>query len=266
MCPIADDESDTVCRVCGIDDLFDYSGLGMHIKIHKLLPKEYFDKFYTGDDGDLCVICGKKTKFLNINIGYEVFCSKECKEKGRFTKYFDEIFSELDEEDEVTAEIKYGGEEAKQKWTEWQLKRDRDETKGVDLKKPGSNDWDTWKIPEKKTPPFLKCQICELEFNSPWKIGGHLRKVHGLKRTDFKEYYDKYLKKDKEGTCKQCGVETIFMTLGLGYRLFCSNKCSYAFYKGKSWVEVYPAELVERLMESNRKKFSRKPKVVFDDE
>src|SRR3972149_1244330 len=53
-----------------------------------ILIQEFLDKFYTGDDGDLCVICGKKTKFLNINIGYEVFCSKECKEKGRFTKYF----------------------------------------------------------------------------------------------------------------------------------------------------------------------------------
>lgn len=44
--------------------------------------------------------------------------------------------------------------------------------------------------------------------------------------TNSKEYYDKYLKKDGEGSCKMCGAETSFTTIGAGYRDYCSDKCA----------------------------------------
>tara|TARA_Y100000310_G_C20704329_1_gene833639 strand:- start:9802 stop:10701 length:900 start_codon:yes stop_codon:yes gene_type:complete len=41
-----------------------------------------------------------------------------------------------------------------------------------------------------------------------------------------KEYYDKYIKKDDEGECSECGKETKFRGQIKGYRPFCSAKCS----------------------------------------
>jgi len=71
------------------------------------------------------------------------------------------------------------------------------------------------------------CLICN---NVEKKIGYHLKKKHDL---SFKEYYDQFLKKQKEDICnnKNCVEVTKFVCAAVGYekayyRKFCSKKCA----------------------------------------
>lgn len=68
----------------------------------------------------------------------------------------------------------------------------------------------------------IKCEICgrELAVNA---FTRHLRKEHDL---DQKEYYNKYLKKDGEGICKNCGKPTKFIKFTQGYRDCCCTSCT----------------------------------------
>ena len=71
----------------------------------------------------------------------------------------------------------------------------------------------------------INCKICQRKF----PINGfcvHIFRSHGLRT---KEYYDKYLKKENEGICKHCGIETDFKGTTRGYREYCStngNRCA----------------------------------------
>lgn len=66
----------------------------------------------------------------------------------------------------------------------------------------------------------MKCLICNKEFKN---LGNHFRYRHNI---TAKEYYDKYIRQKDEGYCKQCGKETQFRGVTIGYRNFCSISCS----------------------------------------
>lgn len=71
----------------------------------------------------------------------------------------------------------------------------------------------------------MKCEICKKEFK---RLGQHLRQFHMI--TDYKKYYDDYLKKEGEGICLECGKQTNFIGLSKetkvkNYYDFCSVKC-----------------------------------------
>lgn len=68
-----------------------------------------------------------------------------------------------------------------------------------------------------------KCEICNTEFDTSNKLCRHIEKVHNI---DRKDYYDKYLKKDKDGICLTCGNDTSFIGFKRGYRTFCSCSCA----------------------------------------
>lgn len=68
----------------------------------------------------------------------------------------------------------------------------------------------------------MKCIICSKTCNV---LGNHLIE-HKLY---VKEYYDKYLRKPKEGKCIICGKDTKFKTLKIGYiGKYCSPNCMYS--------------------------------------
>lgn len=70
---------------------------------------------------------------------------------------------------------------------------------------------------------IFKCSICGKEYEvNHGSFSKHL-KTHNLTQ---KEYYDKYLKKDEEDICKNCGKPTKFLSLLLGYRDCCSRACT----------------------------------------
>ena len=72
---------------------------------------------------------------------------------------------------------------------------------------------------------MIKCLICGKEIKTASVFACHSKKIHNL---SSQEYYDIYLKKDKEGFCEICGKQTNFLGIIKGYRKFCSCKCAGA--------------------------------------
>ena len=68
---------------------------------------------------------------------------------------------------------------------------------------------------------MIKCKICNKEFNTPKQLSWHV-KHHNLTNN---EYYDIYLKQEKEGICETCGKPTKFISMNKGYRRHCCKKC-----------------------------------------
>lgn len=68
------------------------------------------------------------------------------------------------------------------------------------------------------------CNICNKEFKNRRAIATHIKQIHGL---TTHEYYDLFLKKDKEGICEVCGKPTRFKDFSAGYAQFCSTTCMY---------------------------------------
>lgn len=75
---------------------------------------------------------------------------------------------------------------------------------------------------------IFKCKTCEKEFNNLAALVSHLSNKRNTCKTNIKEYYDKYYRKENEGICKFCGRETLFSGLGKGYLYdtckHCKNK------------------------------------------
>ena len=69
---------------------------------------------------------------------------------------------------------------------------------------------------------MVECKICKEEFKNFRSLTWHLKKDHKI---DQKSYYDKYLKIENEGICKNCGRETEFRRLDQGYRKYCCSDC-----------------------------------------
>ena len=77
---------------------------------------------------------------------------------------------------------------------------------------------------------MIQCEVCKKEFKTIKSLSQHLahpltKKNHYILTT--KEYYDKFLKNEKEGICKinGCSKETTFVNLDKGYLEYCSHKC-----------------------------------------
>ena len=70
---------------------------------------------------------------------------------------------------------------------------------------------------------FCKCCNTQTDLTIDSFSRWHLKKVHGI---TMKEYYDKYIKKEDEGICLECGKETKYYGYYEGYKRFCSIKCS----------------------------------------
>jgi hypothetical protein len=67
-----------ICEECG-KICKDKTVLSIHnIKIHKLSPKEYFDKWIKEKGEGICKICNKETKLIRSDWGYKNTCSKMC--------------------------------------------------------------------------------------------------------------------------------------------------------------------------------------------
>lgn len=70
---------------------------------------------------------------------------------------------------------------------------------------------------------FIECKICNMQFLSLWKLSFHL-KEHNISKED---YYKKYIANDENcDKCKECGKRTRFYGIGIGFKPFCSAKCS----------------------------------------
>jgi len=83
---------------------------------------------------------------------------------------------------------------------------------------------------------FFICEECNRVFKSYQGIRNHIR--HSHKNMSQQDYYNKWIKEEKDGKCKICGNKTKFETLIHGYKFCCSEKCSngYKYIKSKEGV------------------------------
>lgn len=102
----------------------------------------------------------------------------------------------------------------------------------------------------------MKCEMCNREFKNSRTLGIHISTTHRMSK---QEYYDKFLRKDDEGFCLECGKQTSFITLVKGYRMFCSVKClNNSQYHIKHCTETYTKNYIDN--EENRKELNKRTK------
>jgi len=65
------------------------------------------------------------------------------------------------------------------------------------------------------------CEIDKTNHKSMMTLLHHLKKLN----VDKKEYYDKFIRKESEGKCPVCKNECGFISIGMGYKKYCSDKC-----------------------------------------
>jgi hypothetical protein len=71
------------CKICGGEA----KSIGRHVfRAHNISAQEYYDKYIAGDTEGKCLVCGKETKFLSINKGYNKYCSTKCSANSRLVK------------------------------------------------------------------------------------------------------------------------------------------------------------------------------------
>lgn len=66
------------CKICG-KLCISNNGLSSHIsRNHKIVIKDYYNKYIKIGNEDICPVCGKNTNFLTITCGYTKHCSSTC--------------------------------------------------------------------------------------------------------------------------------------------------------------------------------------------
>lgn len=63
-----------ICKICGVNS----KKLGLHLKAHKISPKDYYDMYLKKENEGVCPVCCKSTVFLGITYGYRQHCSTSC--------------------------------------------------------------------------------------------------------------------------------------------------------------------------------------------
>ena len=66
------------CEICHKEHK-NILALSIHIKVHGITSKEYYDKYLKKNDNEgICKVCGKETAYLGLNKGYSPHCSTKC--------------------------------------------------------------------------------------------------------------------------------------------------------------------------------------------
>lgn len=78
---------------------------------------------------------------------------------------------------------------------------------------------------------MIKCLICDAEFEKRVSFCNHISRKHNI---NAKDYYDKYIKKSKEGICKYdgCNNPTTFINVEIGYKDCCCLEHTNLFRYG----------------------------------
>ena len=102
----------------------------------------------------------------------------------------------------------------------------------------------------------MKCLICGLEFKDAWHLSGHIRHTHKMLS---KDYYDAYLKEEKESMCLICCSPTRYVSITAGYNSIC-GKC--VLVSLDSYIAVYGEEEGTNRYNERVKKLSVKNKGI----
>lgn len=119
----------------------------------------------------------------------------------------------------------------------------------------------------------MKCEICGKEYKNIGGLGIHVKTKHGM---EAKDYYNKYLKQDEnEGYCLNCGVETSFRGMKIGYSKFCGGKCQMSLdeyrkisseSRKKFWNEDPRAEETKKKISNTVKERWNEEESVFNSD
>ena len=85
------------CQIC--NKKFSSLSIPSHLRIHNINTKQYYD-IYCKKSNNICKICGKETKFINIVTGYAEYCSISCAQSSE----------QIQQKIKATNLIKYGSE------------------------------------------------------------------------------------------------------------------------------------------------------------
>jgi len=68
------------CLICK-KDIKTFKGFASHLKKHNISCKLYYDTFYLKNKENFCLnsLCDKHTNFINMNRGYQKYCSCKCR-------------------------------------------------------------------------------------------------------------------------------------------------------------------------------------------
>jgi hypothetical protein len=69
-----------------LKEFVSFKSLAVHIRIHNLKAKEYYDKYLRKEHEGFCKLCNKTTKFYYISNGYNTYCSFRCQNIGTTEK------------------------------------------------------------------------------------------------------------------------------------------------------------------------------------
>lgn len=100
------------------------------------------------------------------------------------------------------------------------------------------------------------CKICGEKIINYRYLGNHIKYVHNM---ISKEYYDKYIGKTY---CKECGEETSYKNINIGYRGYCSVLCLNRF-KSKDPIFLNKLSLLSK--GKPRKKNSEETKKLISE-
>jgi len=94
---------------------------------------------------------------------------------------------------------------------------------------------------------FFICEECKRTFTRKCELSVHIKKTHNMQ----KEYYDKWLKEDREGLCKICGKETKLTGFKYGYNNCCSRECIIIYKQKQLENAVFKKYGVTHIMQLN---------------
>jgi len=193
------------CLICNRE--IHIAGISSHLKKHNLKVSEYYDKYLKkSNEEGFCKVCGKPTKFRDINFGYSRYHINCVAKDPNIQKKKKQNFLSLSEEEKKgknNIKIKKYKETCLQKFgkdnyfktVEFQVKKE--ETCLQKFGVPHQMKSENIKIKFRKVKPIDKtdypfhCEFCGKGFLSKRSIGAHLQKIN--KSTNCRQnYFEKY--------------------------------------------------------------------------
>lgn len=112
----------------------------------------------------------------------------------------------------------------------------------------------------------IKCAICgEQTHYKRWSDFNryHIHKIHNLVIND-QEYFDKYVREEKEGFCVMCGKPTRFNGFFQRYSRYCSNQCTNDDPKIREIQIQKRKDFFENISDEKRDLRNNKLKEIWD--
>ncbi len=175
------------CKICN-KEFESIQKLSYHLASHKILSKDYYDKYVKLDGEGICN-CGNITTYGGLTNGYKKYCSAKC----------------VQNDPEIQKQIK---------------------TTNDKKTKPIIDNIESLNYAKKQIGKFelndIICQICGLQYNGIKGLLAHVRLTHNISK---KPYYDIFFKQDGEGLCLNCGSPTTFHGFRQ-YSKYCGHVCA----------------------------------------